>query len=48
MATGTNAIATRTNANSKKSGAYTSELNRCITHSSAFSAGFTKFVKTQT
>lgn len=47
MATGTNAIATRTNANSKKSGAYTSDLSRCVTQRSAFSAGFSGFVTTE-
>lgn len=39
MATGTNAIATRTNANSVVSGSYTSDLQRCITYASAISAG---------
>lgn len=47
MATVTNAIATRTNANSKKSGAYTSDLSRCVTQRSAFSAGFSGFVTTE-
>lgn len=41
MATGTNGIATRANANSKKSGSYSSDLNRCITAASARSVGFT-------
>jgi hypothetical protein len=41
MATGTRGIATRADANIKKSGAYTSDLKRCITKSSAIAAGFT-------
>lgn len=41
MATGTNGISTRANANSKKSGSYSSDLNRCITAASARSVGFT-------
>lgn len=40
MAEGTNVIATRETANEKKSGAYTSDLKRCVTYSSAISAGF--------
>ena len=42
MATGTNGIATRANANSLKSGSYSSDLSRCITYASAKSAGFSK------
>lgn len=41
MGTGTRGIATRADANIKKSGAYTSDLKRCITKSSAIAAGFT-------
>ena len=37
MATKTNAIATRENANAKLSGLYTSDLKRCVTYSSAIS-----------
>ena len=40
MATGTNGIATRANANSLKPGSYTTDLSRCITYASAKSAGF--------
>ena len=40
MATGTNGIATRANANSLKPGSYSSDLSRCITYASAKSAGF--------
>lgn len=39
MATGTNGIATRANANSVKSGSYSSDLSRCITYASAIAAG---------
>lgn len=42
MATGTNGIATRANANSLKPGSYTTDLSRCITYASAKSAGFSK------
>ena len=41
MATGTNGIATRENANNIISGAYSSDLKRCVTYSSAINAGFT-------
>lgn len=41
MATGTNGIATRENANNIKSGAYSSDLKRCVTYSSAINSGFT-------
>lgn len=40
MATGTNGIATRANANSLKPGSYSSDLSRCITYASAIAAGF--------
>ena len=40
MAEGTNIIATRETANDKKPGSYTSDLKRCVTYSSAISAGF--------
>lgn len=39
MATGTNGIATRANANSIASGSYSSDLNRCITYESAIATG---------
>lgn len=39
MATGTNAIATREDANNKNPGVYTDDLKRCITFSSAGAAG---------
>lgn len=41
MATGTRGIATRGDANNKKTGAYTTDLKRCITKASAMSAGIT-------
>lgn len=41
MATGTGGIATRGDANNKKTGAYTTDLKRCITKASAQSAGIT-------
>jgi hypothetical protein len=41
MATGLGGIATRGDANNKKTGAYTTDLKRCITKSSAMSAGIT-------
>ena len=41
MATGTGGIATRGDANNKKTGAYTTDLKRCITKASAMSAGIT-------
>ena len=40
MATGNSGIATRTDANNKKPGSYSSDLKRCITKASAISAGF--------
>lgn len=40
MATGTNGIATRENANAKKANSYSSDLKRCITYASATSVGF--------
>ena len=40
MATGNSGIATRTDANNKKPGSYSSDLKRCITKASALSAGF--------
>lgn len=39
MATGTNAIATREDANNKNPGVYTNDLKRCITFNSAGAAG---------
>lgn len=39
MATGTNGIATRTNANSKSSGVFTSDLTRCVSYASAYETG---------
>ena len=39
MATGTNAIATREDANNKNPGVYTDDLKRCITFNSAGAAG---------
>lgn len=39
MATGTNGIATRTNANSKSSGAFASDLTRCVSYASAYETG---------
>ena len=41
MATGNSGIATRTDANNKKPGSYSSDLKRCVTYSSAINSGFT-------